>query len=80
MNLLTELATFTRPEIIGVNPGQLLWLLPLSLAAIIVYKTLKLPEITFLSLVKETAALFVFLLGVLIVIALALYAVTFFLT
>ena len=54
------IATFTTPEAIGVTPLSILWILPLAASVAIVYKATKLPEITAINFIKETAASFAF--------------------
>jgi len=51
------------------------WLFPLAIAGVIVYKAMKVKEITFSHFLKETTALFLFLIGLLILITLAIYAI-----
>ena len=52
------------------------WLFPLAIAGVIVYKAMKVKEITLRNFLKETTALFLFLIGLLILITLAIYAIT----
>jgi len=51
------------------------WLFPLAVAGVIVYKAMKIKQITLSRFVKEFAALFLFLIGLLILITLAIYAI-----
>ena len=74
------LATFSAPETIATNPAQMLWLLPLALAGAVVYKAIKLPQITPAIFLKEVFTLLAFLLCLLLVITIALFAVTSLLT
>ena len=69
------IAGFTRPINIGTTPQSMLWLFPLAIAGVIVYKAMKLPKITLGFFLKEVAALFLFLIGLLIIITLALFAI-----
>jgi hypothetical protein len=55
---LIIIGTFTTPEKIGTNPQSMLWLLPLTAAIAVVYKTTKLPKITTRSFIKESLILF----------------------
>jgi hypothetical protein len=72
------IATFTVPERIGTTPQSLLWLLPLTAAITVVYKTTKLPEMKLVPFIKESAVLFGSIVVFIILTALALYAVSFF--
>jgi hypothetical protein len=74
------LATFFSPETIGTTPEQLLWLLPLAVAGVIVYKAIKLPQITPALFLKEIVILLAFLLCVLLLVTIAIFAVTIFFT
>ncbi len=68
------LATFTTPEKIGVTPLSMLWLLPLVAAIVVVYKATKVPKITAVSFLKETAVLFGSIVIFMIITALILCA------
>jgi hypothetical protein len=74
------IATFTVPESIGANPQAILWLLPLMAAVVIVYKATKLPTITAGTFLKETAILFGSIIVFIVMIALALYALSWLIT
>jgi hypothetical protein len=74
------LATFLSPETIGTNPVQLLWLLPLAVAGVVVYKTIKLPQITTALLIRESIILLAFLLCLLVLVNIGIFAVTIFMT
>ena len=52
------LASFMQPEMIGINPQSMLWLLPLIAAISIVYKVTKVHTIRFFSFAKEVIVLF----------------------
>ena len=52
------IANFTVPERIGVNPGSMLWLLPLALSIAVVYKATKVPKVTAVNFLKESVVLF----------------------
>ena len=69
------IAVFTAPQNILTNPTEMLYLLPLTAAIAIIYKTTKLAEITPANFIKETATLFGSIVVVIITIILALYAV-----
>ena len=60
MSIINELilASFSEPEMIGVNPHSMLWLLPLVMAIAIVYKATKIPNIKMLNFIKEVIVLF----------------------
>lgn len=70
------IASFTRPINIGATPQSLFWLFPLAIAGVVVYKAMKVKEITFKHFLKETTALFLFLIGLLILITLAIFIIT----
>jgi len=70
------LANFFTPEQIGTNPAQLLWLLPLAVAGVVVYKAIKLPQITIGFFLKEVISLFTFLICLLLLITLAIFVIT----
>lgn len=74
MIIIPLLATFSVPQTIGTNPAQLLWILPLAVAGIVVYKTIKLPQISPAILLKETFILLAFLICLLLLITIALFA------
>ena len=69
-------ATFFLPETIGTTAAQLFWLLPLALAGVVVYKAIKLPQITIALFLKEVFSLLVFLVCLLLLITLAIYGLT----
>jgi hypothetical protein len=70
---ISILASFTAPENIQTNPLSMLWLLPLVAAIAVIYKTTKLPKITPLLFLKESAILFASIFVFVIITALALY-------
>ncbi len=72
------IATFSVPEGIGTTPQSLLWLLPLTAAITVIYKTTKLPEMKLVPFIKESAVLFGSIVVFITLTALALYAVAFF--
>ncbi len=74
------MATFTAPEVIGVNPQSMLWLLPLAAAIAVVYKATKLPTITARSFIKEAAISFGSIVVFIIITALALYTLAWLIT
>ena len=69
------LASFSQPQIIGVNPESMLWLLPLVAAISIVYKTTKITKIRFFSFMKEVIILFSSIVVFMVVTAVVLYGV-----
>jgi hypothetical protein len=69
------IASLTAPEGIGMSPQLMLWLLPLSAAIAVVYKATKLPEITAVSFLKESAALFGSIILFVVITALVLHVV-----
>ena len=74
----TIMASFTIPEKIGVTPQSILWLLPLIAAIVIVYKTTKMPKIKIAAFIKEVVILFGSIVIFIIITALALCALTWF--
>jgi hypothetical protein len=77
--MFTEVAFFiaslTAPEEIGTTPQSVLWLLPLAAAIAVVYKATKLPKITAVSFLKESAALFGSIVLFVVITALVLHFV-----
>ncbi len=70
------LASFTIPEQIGTNPQSMLWMLPLVVASVTIYKAVKLPTITARSFLKEvvltsSVIVFVYTIAALALLALA---------
>lgn len=74
------LAGFITPLPIGTTPQSLLWMLPLTASVAIVYKAIKLPKITALNFIRETASLFGSIVAFLAVSALVLYVLARFVT
>jgi hypothetical protein len=71
------IATFTSPEQMPTSPQASLWILPLMVAIVVVYKTTKLPEITLRKFLKETAGLFLSILVFIVLTALVLHAIAY---
>jgi hypothetical protein len=67
------IASLTAPEEIGTSLQSMLWLLPLSAAIAVVYKATKLPKITAVVFLKESAALFGSIILFIVVTALVLH-------
>ncbi len=67
-------ATFSSPEMIGITPASMLWLIPLAAAIAIVYKATKLETITAKTFIKESGALFGSIVVFIGITALVLYA------
>ena len=70
------LASLTVPVQIGTNPLSMLWMLPLVVAFVFIYKVVKLPTITARSFLKEVALtssviVFVYTIAALALLALA---------
>jgi hypothetical protein len=82
MNELTAfvLANFTIPEEVGTNPQSLLLLLPLVAAISVVYKATKLSVISPWNFLKESLLLFVSIVVIMIVTAVILLMVAWFVT
>ena len=74
------LADFSVPETIGVSPQSMLWLLPLVASIAVVYKATKVPKITAVNFLKETAILFGSIVIFMIITALVLCASAWFIT
>jgi hypothetical protein len=74
------LANFTIPEEVGTNLQSLLLLLPLVAAISIVYKATKLPVISAWNFIKETLILFVSIVVIMVVTAIVLLVVAWFVT
>ncbi len=71
------IATFTSPERIPTSPQATLWMIPLMVAIVVVYKTTKLPEITPVKFLKETTSLFLSILVFIVATALVLHAIAY---
>jgi hypothetical protein len=69
------LASFTTPMHIGTDPASMLWLLPLLVSCVVVYKATKVYRIRPYSFIRESALLFGSILAFIIAIALVLYGV-----
>jgi len=74
------LANFTIPEQIGVTPRSMLLLLPLVASISIVYKTTKLPKISFVHFLKESVVLFGSIVIFMAITALILVAIVWLIT
>ncbi|MBN2019966.1 MAG: hypothetical protein JW749_07065 [Sedimentisphaerales bacterium] len=74
------MANFTIPEELGTNPQSLLLLLPLVAAIAIVYKATKLPAISARSFIRETMLLSASITVIMIITAIILLAVAWFVT
>ena len=74
---LSIIATFTTPELIGTRPETILLILPLIASIVVVYKTTKLKTITAASFLKETASLFLSILVFIVITALVLHAIAY---
>ncbi len=79
MFILT-LAAFTAPENIGIDMKSFLWLLPLVAAIAIVYKALKVKEITPADFIKQALILSGTILVFMIIVAMGLYVITWLIT
>lgn len=78
--LISTLATFTAPENIGTDVKSFLWLLPLVAAIAVVYKALKVKEITPANFIKQAIVLSGTILVFMIIVAIGLYVVTWLIT
>ena len=78
--ILFLVASLRTPQEIGTTPQSMLWLLPLAAAIAVVYKATKLPEITAVRFLKETAALFGSIILFVIATALVLHVAAWFIS
>ena len=69
-------ATFTTPETIGNDIRYFFWLLPLAAAISIVYKALKVREISASNFLKEVSILFCTIILFMAAVAAVLLAIT----
>jgi hypothetical protein len=69
------LASFTTPMHINTDPASMLWLLPLVVSIVVVYKATKVHKIRAYPFLKESAVLFGSILVFIIAAALILYGV-----
>ena len=74
------LASFTMPLRIDTTPGSLLWLLPLVVAIAVVYKATKVGSVRPWPFVKESAVLVGSIMIFIVVAALVLFLVSWFVT
>lgn len=72
------MAQFTIPEEIGTNPRSLLLLLPLLASIAVIYKATKVSKVSAGSFLKESAMLFGSILVFMVLTALVLTAVAWF--
>ena len=80
LKVMYVLATFTEPKMFGPTPQSMLWLLPLVAAIAIIYKATKLPTIKAGNFIKETALLFGSIVVFIVIAALILHALAWFIT
>ena len=71
------IANFTSPERIPTSPQATLWILPLMVAIVVVYKATKLSEITPRKFLKETTGLFLSILVFIVLTALVLHIIAY---
>jgi len=80
ISLFNCLASFTAPMEIGGNPASTLWMLPLAAAISVVYKAIKIPNLTTKAFVREAVQLFVsivvFIVGAAIALSVIAYLAT----
>jgi uncharacterized membrane protein YwzB len=74
------LASFTMPMRIDTVPGAMLWLLPLVVSIAVVYKATKVGSVRPWPFVKESAVLVGSIMIFIVVAALVLYVVSWFVT
>jgi len=74
------LASFTSPESVAVAPLSFLWMLPLAAAIAVVYKATKFKSIAPLAFTKACLGPFASIIVFSIVVAAALYIITYFIT
>jgi len=78
--LTSILAGFTVPMRIDTDPASMLWLLPLVIAIAVVYKATKVDKIKASAFVRETAVLIGSILVFIVVAAIILHGVAWFVT
>ncbi len=78
--LCLTLASFTRPESIGVTGLSMLWMFPLLASIAVIYKTAKLRAMFWPAFIKETLKLIAFLSGFMILAIVVLNLVVWLLT
>jgi hypothetical protein len=76
----TLLASFTSPMRINTDPASLLWLVPLLISVVVVYKATKVYRIRPYSFVKESSVLLSSILAFIVLAALILYGVSWLVT
>ena len=69
------LASFTTPMHVDTDPISMLWLLPLVVSIVVVYKATKVHKIRAYPFIRESAVLFGSILVFIVAAALILYAV-----
>jgi hypothetical protein len=74
------LASFTTPMRIDTDPASMLWLVPLLVSVVVVYKATKVYRIRPYSFVRESSVLLGSILAFIFVAALILYAVAWLVT
>ncbi len=70
------IAAFTRVLDMPTNALSLLWLFPLALAGVVVYKALTIRKLNAVVFLREVFALLAFLIGLLIIITVILFVIT----
>ncbi len=78
--LATVVGSFTTPMRIGTDAASMLWLLPLVVSIAVVYKATKVHRIRPWPFAKEAAVLFGSIVVFLVVAAIILYGLTWFVT
>lgn len=78
--LFSIIASFTAPENIGTTPFSLLWMFPLLGSVAIIYKATKMRVIFSVKFVREVLVLFVSISVFMVLVAVALHVVVWFLT
>ena len=74
------MATFASPQSIGTNAASFVWLLPLVVAIAVVYKALKVKEISAANFTRQAIVLSGTILVFMIVVAIGLYVVAWIIT
>lgn len=80
INIISVLATFSVPENIGTTPASMLWMLPLLASIAVIYKANKLRVMFWKVFVRESAFLFAFLCGFMILAIIVLNLVVWLIT
>jgi hypothetical protein len=79
-SMIHILASFTTPMRIDTDPASMLWLIPLVASIAIVYKATKVHRVRAMPFLRESAVLFGSIMVFIIVAALVLWGIAWFVT